>query len=43
MGPGTLTPGQLKKMDTLHEQMIASGVCDLAQMQEFHAHLQSGR
>jgi len=42
MGPGTLTPDQLEKMDALHDQMVASGICDPAQMQQFHAQIQSG-
>jgi len=37
-----LTPDQLEKMNELHDQMVASGTCDPAGMQEFHAELQSG-
>ena len=42
MGHGNLTPEQLEKMDALHDQMVASGTCDPAQMQQFHAQLHSG-
>ncbi len=42
MGRGTLTPEQLEKMDALHDQMVASGTCDPAQMQQFHTQTQSG-
>ena len=41
MGGVTLTPDQLEKMNELHDQMVASGTCDPAGMQEFHAELQS--
>lgn len=40
---GTMTAGQLEQMDALHDQMIASGVCDPAQMQAFHAQLNTNR
>jgi hypothetical protein len=36
-GTGTMTSDQLEQMDELHDQMIASGTCDPAQMQEVHA------
>jgi hypothetical protein len=41
MGGVALTPDQLEKMNELHDQMVASGTCDPAGMQEFHAKLQS--
>ena len=37
MGPGTMTSDQLQQMSALHGQMVASGACDPAQMQAFHA------
>lgn len=37
MGTGTMTSDQLEQMDKLHDQMVASGTCDQAQMQELHA------
>ena len=37
MGTGTMTSDQLEQMDKLHDQMVASGTCDRAQMQELHA------
>jgi len=40
---GTMTAEQLEQMDELHDQMLESGVCDLARMQEFHAQLNSNR
>ena len=40
---GTMTAGQLEQMDALHDQMIASGVCDPAQMQASHAQLNTNR
>ena len=40
---GTLTADQFKQMDELHDQMLASGVCDPAQMQAFHAQLNANR
>jgi hypothetical protein len=42
MGAGTMTSEQLEKMDALHDQMVAFGTCDPAQMQQFHAQIQSG-
>jgi Spy/CpxP family protein refolding chaperone len=42
MGGVALTPDQLEKMNDLHDQMVASGTCDPAAMQEFHAELQPG-
>ncbi|HEX7949563.1 MAG TPA: hypothetical protein VF494_04370 [Candidatus Limnocylindrales bacterium] len=42
MGHGDLTSDQLEKMDAMHDQVIASGTCDPAQMQQLHAPLQSG-
>ena len=41
MGAGTLTPDQREKMDAFHDQMLASGACDPAQMRQFHEQLQS--
>jgi len=41
MGGVALTPDQLEKMNELHDQMVASGTCDPAGMQEFHAELLS--
>jgi len=38
---GTMTAEELEQMDALHDQMIESGTCDLAQMQQFHEQLQS--
>ena len=40
---GTLTADQFKQMDELHDQMLASGVCDPAQMQAFRAQLNANR
>ena len=40
---GTMTADQLEQMDALHDQMIESGVCDPARMQELHAQLNSNR
>ena len=42
-GRMNLTADQWKQMDALHDQMIASGTCDPAQMQQFHGQLQSGK
>jgi Spy/CpxP family protein refolding chaperone len=42
MDHGSLTPEQLQKMDALHDQMVASGTCDPAQMQQLHTEIQSG-
>ena len=42
MGAGTMTSEQLEQMNALHDQMVASGTCDPAQMQQFHAQIQSG-
>ena len=42
-GHMNLTADQWKQMDALHDQMIASGTCDPAQMQQFHEQLQSGK
>ena len=42
MGAGMMTSEQLEQMDALHDQMVASGTCDPAQMQQFHAQIQSG-
>ena len=39
MGAGTMTTEQLEQMDALHDQMVASGTCDPAQMQQLHAQL----
>jgi Spy/CpxP family protein refolding chaperone len=41
MGGVALTPDQLEKMNELHDEMVVSGTCDPAGMQEFHAKLQS--
>ena len=40
---GTMTAEQLEQMDEFHDQMLESGVCDLAGMQDFHAQLNSNR
>ena len=37
MGTGTMTSEQLEQMDALHDQMVANGTCDPAQMQSLHA------
>ena len=37
MDTGTMTSDQLEQMDKLHDQMVASGTCEQAQMQEHHA------
>ncbi len=34
---GTMSADQLKQMATLHDEMVKSGACDPAQMQELHA------
>jgi len=39
---GNLTPEQLERMNTLHDEMVASGTCDTQAMQEFHAQLDAG-
>ena len=36
-GTGMMTSEQLEQMDALHDEMVASGTCDQAQMQQFHA------
>ena len=42
MGLGNMTADQLEQMDALHDQMVESGTCDLAQMQQLHDQFQSG-
>ena len=37
MGSGTMSSEQLAQMNALHDQMVESGVCDPAQMQQLHA------
>ena len=37
MGAGLMTTQQLEQMDALHDQMVATGTCDPAQMQSLHA------
>ncbi len=40
---GTMSADQLKQMATLHDQMVQTGVCDPAQMQDLHAQLEPAR
>lgn len=37
MSPGTMTSEPMEQMYALHDQMVASGACDPAQMRQFHA------
>ena len=40
---GTMNADQLKQMTTLHDQMVQTGVCDPAQMQDLHVQLKPAR
>jgi len=41
MDPGNMTADQLEQMGKLHDQMVESGTCDPAQMQQLHDQIQS--
>src|SRR3972149_5526448 len=36
-GTGMMSADQLRQMTSLHDQMVTSGTCDSAQMQQMHA------
>ena len=40
---GTMNADQLKQMTTLHDQIVQTGVCDPAQMQDLHVQLKPAR
>ena len=42
-GTGMMSADQLRQMTSLHDQMVTSGTCDSAQMQQMHAQHHAGQ
>ena len=40
---GELTADQLSQMNALHDQMLKTGTCDIAAMQQFHTQVDANR